>query len=63
MAEIMHWESEALEERLRLALGIVANLDPPEDLRQAVFNNAANGLTGKTMLQPEPALLAGRFAP
>ena len=63
MAEIMHWTPEALEERLRLALGIVENLDPPEDLRAHVFNNAANGLTGKTVMQPAPALLAGGFAP
>lgn len=63
MSEIMHWEPAKLEARLREALDMVERLDPPEDLRAHVFNNAANGLTGKTVLQPAPPILGGRLVP
>lgn len=54
------WTRDELATELRDALGLVDELDPPEDLRVAVFNVACNGLLQRVADQPNPAIALGR---
>lgn len=52
---------EQATEHLRAALAIVAELDPPSDLREAAFTNAVSMLSRKDV-QIEQVLPAGLLA-
>jgi hypothetical protein len=62
--EIAHNTPEQVREYLREALAIVAELDPPDDLRPAVFTKAAEYVASKqVMLAQPPPLPAGLVRP
>lgn len=54
MIEIPHNTLEQSREYLELALRIVADLDPPEDLRQICFAKAIDLVAAKTLQVAQP---------
>ena len=57
MTDMQHFTEEEIEQNLRTALDITERLQPPDDLRQAVFATAAQRLHEKTIIHGAPALL------
>lgn len=53
-----HFTDAQIETALRFALDVVEKVEPPEDLRLAVFN-AAWGMRGMYYQQGSPVLQAG----
>lgn len=53
--EIPNNTPEQVREYLREALAVVTELEPPEDLREAVFTQAAQMVAGKQILMQQQA--------
>lgn len=56
--EIRLWQPEAVESVLRDALELVERIDPPTDLRQAVFTAGA-GLLAQKQVDIEQVAIGG----
>lgn len=54
------WQPDDVEHELRAAIDLVEKLQPPDDLRQATFNIAAQLLTQRVIRQT-PIALDGRI--
>lgn len=63
--EVANNTPEQVQEYLQAALLLTEALDPPADLRAAVFTQAASLLSGKQimMLQPQPIQLPAMAVP
>jgi hypothetical protein len=63
--EIPNNTDEQVRDYLHVALALVAELDPPQDLRPAVFEAAFAAVSGKqiVMSQPQPVDLRGLRLP
>lgn len=62
-SEVAYWDAESAEAVLRGALELVARLEPPDDLRGAVFGKAADLLAQKHVELEQTPLAARSMIP